>query len=39
MSIRIAIIHYAMLRRSYGTRLLTPRRMLEVCGVRFWRQR
>lgn len=38
MSIRIAIIHYALLRRSYGTRSRTPRQMLQVCGVLVWRR-
>ena len=37
MSIRIALIPYALLRRSYGTRSRTPRRMLSGCGVMVWR--
>jgi len=38
MNIRIAIIPYARLRRQYGTRSRTPRRMLDVCGVLLWRR-
>jgi hypothetical protein len=38
MNIRIAIIPYARLRRQYGTRSRTPRRMLSVCGVLVWRR-
>ena len=38
MTIRIALIPCALLRRGYGTRSRTPRRMLNVCGVLVWRR-
>lgn len=38
MTIRFRLIPYALLRRRYGTRSRTPRRMLNVCGVLVWRR-